>query len=204
MAPHVGRCAKSCWCRSDYNAVNVVFLFLLTAGRDRLTAPPGAVLQSARTPSKCPPAAGAWPEAGCALMFGNDWFQPSGLGEIYLPYVGHISDQAVLLRDGSVMAMGHVKGAWLSSLRKRSRVTRACRNLNTLFRNIAGRQRATICTHLIRHPDVPELPAGHASGSAFARWARAGLINARVLERKTLPERLLLFARSSRRAMPAR
>ena len=31
-------------------------------------------------------------------------------GEIYLPYVGHVAEQAVLLRDGSVMAMGHANG----------------------------------------------------------------------------------------------
>jgi len=77
-------------------------------------------------------------------------------GEIYLPYVGHLAEQAVLLRDGSVMAMGHVSGAAFELEEPQLRNARL-RNLNTLFRNIAD-DNVTICTHLIRHPDVPELP----------------------------------------------
>ena len=77
-------------------------------------------------------------------------------GEIYLPYVGHLAEQAVLLRDGSVMAMGHVSGAAFELEEPQLRNAHL-RNLNTLFRNIAD-DNVTICTHLIRHPDVPELP----------------------------------------------
>jgi type IV secretion system protein VirB4 len=77
-------------------------------------------------------------------------------GEIYLPYVGHISDGAVLLRDGSVMAMGHVGGIAFEMEDPAMRNARL-RNLNTLFRNIAD-DNVAVATHLIRHPDVPELP----------------------------------------------
>ena len=77
-------------------------------------------------------------------------------GEIYLPYVGHISDDAVLLRDGSAMVMGHVRGTAFELEEPMMRNSRM-RNLNTLFRNIAD-DNVNICTHLVRHPDVPELP----------------------------------------------
>jgi type IV secretion system protein VirB4 len=77
-------------------------------------------------------------------------------GEIYLPYVGHIAENAVLLRDGSVMAMGHIEGAAFELENFEMRNARL-RNLNTLFRNIADNN-VIISTHLIRHPDVPELP----------------------------------------------
>ena len=77
-------------------------------------------------------------------------------GEIYLPYVGHVAEQAVLLRDGSVMAMGHAGGTAFELEEPEMRNARL-RNLNTLFRNIAD-DNVNICTHLIRHPDVPALP----------------------------------------------
>ena len=41
-------------------------------------------------------------------------------GEIYLPFVGHIADDAVLLRDGSICAMGQVAGVPLSWKRRHS------------------------------------------------------------------------------------
>ena len=86
-------------------------------------------------------------------------------GEIYLPYVGHVSDQAVLLRDGSVMAMGRADGIAFELEDPAMRNAR-CRTFNTLFRNIAD-DNITVCTHLIRHPDVPELPPSRFR-SAFA------------------------------------
>ncbi len=87
-------------------------------------------------------------------------------GEIYLPYVGHVSDQAVLLRDGSVMAMGHLSGMAFELEEPIMRNAR-CRNFNTLFRNIAD-DNVLLSTHLIRHPDVPELPPGRFQ-SSFSR-----------------------------------
>jgi hypothetical protein len=46
-------------------------------------------------------------------------------GEIYLPYVGHLTEQAVLLRDGSVMAMG-LPPARHSNWRSPRSAMRAC------------------------------------------------------------------------------
>ncbi len=87
-------------------------------------------------------------------------------GEIYLPYVGHIADQVVLLQDGSVMAMGHVSGMSFEMEEPDMRNARL-RNLNTLFRNIAddncGYQHA---------PDPPSRCAG-AAGDAVPLRVRA-------------------------------
>src|SRR5580692_10515201 len=88
-------------------------------------------------------------------------------GEIYLPYVGHLAEHAVLLRDGSVMAMGHAAGAPFELAEPEMRNARL-RTLNTLFRNIAD-DNIIIGTHLIRHPDVPALPRA-TFRSGFAAW----------------------------------
>lgn len=87
-------------------------------------------------------------------------------GEIYLPYVGHVSDRAVLLKDGSVMAVGRVDGMAFELEDPAARNARA-RAFNTLFRNIAD-DNIAIYTHLVRHSDVPELPQ-QKFRSAFAR-----------------------------------
>ncbi len=80
-------------------------------------------------------------------------------GEIYLPYVGHLSDQVVLLEDGSVMAMAHVRGLPFEMEDVAIRNAR-CRAFNTLLRNIAD-DSVSICAHLVRHNDVA-LPPGAA------------------------------------------
>ena len=98
-------------------------------------------------------------------MLGVDGFGERS-GEIYLPYVGHVADNAVLLRDGSVMAMGHVDGMAFELEEPVMRNAR-CRNFNTLFRNIAD-DNVLISTHLVRHADVPELPPSRYR-SEFAR-----------------------------------
>lgn len=99
-------------------------------------------------------------------------------GEIYLPYVGHIADNVVLLRDGSVMAMGHVQGVPFELEETAIRNGRK-RNLNTVLRNIAD-DNVTVYTHLIRHPDVPELP-GTQFRSEFSRNLHRAF-NERVLK----------------------
>ena len=104
-------------------------------------------------------------------------------GEIYLPYVGHVSDQAVLLQDGSVMALGRIDGVAFELEDPAMRNAR-CRTFNTLFRNIAD-DNITIHTHLVRHPDVPELPPARFR-STFA----AGLD--RTYRSRVLEERLYL------------
>lgn len=78
-------------------------------------------------------------------------------GEIYLPYVGHLSDQVVLLEDGSIMAMANVRGLPFELEDVAIRNAR-CRAFNTLLRNIAD-DNVSICAHLVRHNDVPSPPA---------------------------------------------
>lgn len=89
------------------------------------------------------------------MMFGDGGFTERS-GEIYLPYIGHVSDNVVLLRDGSVMAMGRIDGVAFELEDPDMRNAR-CRNFNTLFRNIAD-DNVVLFSHLIRHPDVPDLP----------------------------------------------
>ena len=86
-------------------------------------------------------------------------------GEIYLPYVGHIAKNVVLLRDGSVLAMGHVRGVPFELEVPAMRNARA-RAMNTVLRNIAD-DNVTISTYLVRHSDIPELP-GTQFRSPFA------------------------------------
>ncbi|EJC74953.1 type IV secretion/conjugal transfer ATPase, VirB4 family [Rhizobium leguminosarum bv. trifolii WSM2012] len=78
-------------------------------------------------------------------------------GEIYLPYVGHLSDKVVLLEDGSMMAMAHVGGLPFELEDVAIRNAR-CRAFNTLLRNIAD-DNVSICAHLVRHNDVLPPPA---------------------------------------------
>lgn len=71
------------------------------------------------------------------------------LGEIYLPYVGHLSDQVMLLEDGSVMAMAHFPGI-ISELEDETSRNARYRALNALFGDIAD-DNVTICSHFVRH-----------------------------------------------------
>ena len=91
-------------------------------------------------------------------------------GEIYLPYVGHIADKALLLRDGSVLAMGQISGIAFEMEDPAMRNARL-RNLNTLLRNIAD-DNVAISTHLIRHTDVPELPEAQFHSEFAAKLDR--------------------------------
>lgn len=75
----------------------------------------------------------------------------------------------MLLRDGSVLAMGHVKGVPFELEEPAVRNGRK-RNLNTVLRNIAD-DNVTVSTHMIRHPDVPDLPETDFR-SDFARKCR--------------------------------
>jgi type IV secretion system protein VirB4 len=103
-------------------------------------------------------------------MRGNSGYSERS-GEIYLPYVGHIADQVVLLRDGSVCAMGHVAGVPFELEEIDMRNARL-RLLNTVFRNVAD-DNVTLSTHLIRHGDVPELPATRFRSRFAAELDRA-------------------------------
>ncbi|WFS70135.1 VirB4 family type IV secretion/conjugal transfer ATPase (plasmid) [Agrobacterium leguminum] len=86
-------------------------------------------------------------------------------GEVYLPYIGHISDQVVLLEDGSILAMAHIDGLAFELEEVEIRNAR-CRAFNTLFRNIAD-DNVSIYAHLVRHNDVTAPPARQFR-SAFA------------------------------------
>ncbi|MDE3116493.1 MAG: type IV secretion system protein VirB4, partial [Pseudomonadota bacterium] len=70
-------------------------------------------------------------------------------GEIYLPYVGHIGPQTLLLEDGSVLAMARLDGVPFELEDHEVRNGRL-RTLNTLFRNLAD-DNIALTTHLVRH-----------------------------------------------------
>nr|WP_012476030.1 VirB4 family type IV secretion/conjugal transfer ATPase [Rhizobium rhizogenes]ABW33681.1 rcorf124 [Rhizobium rhizogenes] len=80
-------------------------------------------------------------------------------GEIYLPYVGHLSDHVVLLEDGSILTMAHISGLPFELEEVEVRNAR-CRAFNTLFRNIAD-DNVSVYAHLVRHNDVPVPPVRH-------------------------------------------
>ncbi|OYV41668.1 MAG: hypothetical protein B7Z75_14845, partial [Acidocella sp. 20-57-95] len=67
----------------------------------------------------------------------------------YLPYIGHIGPQTVLLESGALLAMGHVEGQAFELADHALRNARL-RLLNTTYRNLAD-DNVTIHTHLIRH-----------------------------------------------------
>ena len=75
----------------------------------------------------------------------------------YLPFVGHISAQAVLLETGGLLAMAHVQGPPFELADHAARNARL-RLMNTVYRNMAD-DNVAIYTHLIRHKDeTPETP----------------------------------------------
>lgn len=86
-------------------------------------------------------------------------------GEIYLPYVGHLSEHVVLLEDQSMMMMAHIRGMPFELEDVEMRNAR-CRTFNTLLRNIAD-DTVSIYVHLVRHNDVPS-PPPRRFRSAFA------------------------------------
>src|SRR5579871_6620155 len=84
----------------------------------------------------------------------------------YLPYVGHVGPQTVLLDSGALMAMARIEGLPFELADHAARNARL-RLLNTLYRNIAD-DNVTLYTHLVRHiADAPE--ASKQFRSHFAR-----------------------------------
>ncbi len=75
----------------------------------------------------------------------------------YLPYIGHIGRQILLLENGALLAMAHVEGEAFELADHAARNARL-RLLNTLYRNLAD-DNITIHTHLIRHANLAEMPA---------------------------------------------
>src|SRR5271168_2889481 len=89
-------------------------------------------------------------------MFGDNGRSERGADK-YLPMIGHIQPEIVLMGDGTVLAMAHVEGTAFELADHAARNSRV-RLLNTLFRNMAD-DNVVIYTHLIRHPDLsPEAP----------------------------------------------
>lgn len=86
-------------------------------------------------------------------MLGDSGYSERTAGR-YLPYVGHIGPQTILLDSGALLAMAHVEGSPFELAANSVRNARL-RLLNTLYRNLAD-DNVTIYTHLIRHPDLAE------------------------------------------------
>ncbi|WP_234729610.1 VirB4 family type IV secretion/conjugal transfer ATPase [Acidocella facilis] len=85
----------------------------------------------------------------------------------YLPYVGHIGPQTVLLDTGALLAVAYIEGQPFEMADHAARNARL-RLLNTVYRNIAD-DNITIYTHLVRRADTsPELPRRFRSGFAIA------------------------------------
>ena len=83
----------------------------------------------------------------------------------YLPYIGHIGPQTVLLEDGSLLAIACVAGHPFELEDHGDRNARL-RLLNTVYRNLAD-DNVTVYAHLIRHADHQSHAAGNFR-SAFA------------------------------------
>ena len=76
--------------------------------------------------------------------------------EPYLPYLGHVRPDVVLLEDGSLLAMGALHGL-PHELAAEDERNAAARLLNSLWRNIAD-DTLTIGAHFVRHKRVDSLP----------------------------------------------
>ena len=85
----------------------------------------------------------------------------------YLPYIGHIGPQTVLLEDGSLLAMAHIAGHPFELEDHADRNARL-RLLNTLYRNLAD-DNVTVYTHLVRQTDTEP----HATGDFRSKFAAA-------------------------------
>ena len=95
-------------------------------------------------------------------------------GELYLPYVGHIGPETVLLEDGSLLAMAQVSGVPFE-LEDHAQRNAKLRALNTLFRNIAD-DNVAIYSHLVRHP-ADDIAGAHRFRSHFAEELDAAYRN---------------------------
>src|ERR1700740_2611497 len=92
-------------------------------------------------------------------------------GLTYLPYIGHIAEDVVLLRDGSLLAMGAAEGVAFEMEEPAIR-NAPKRDLNTLLRNIAA-DNVTLAPHLVRHTDLEDRPAGRFRSPFAAELDRA-------------------------------
>jgi type IV secretion system protein VirB4 len=99
-------------------------------------------------------------------MLGDSGHSERGASK-YLPYLGHVGPQTVLLENGSLVAMARVQGHPFE-LEDHSDRNARLRLLNTLYRNLAD-DNVTVYTHLIRHADQQT----HVAGSFRSGFAAA-------------------------------
>jgi type IV secretion system protein VirB4 len=101
--------------------------------------------------------------------------------EKYLPFIGHVDCQTLLLQSGALLAMAHVEGQPFELADHAARNARL-RLLNTVYRNLAD-DNVTIHTHLIRHANIaPESLRKFRSrfGSALAKSYHAAVLEKRL------------------------
>ena len=96
----------------------------------------------------------------------------------YLPMIGHIRPEIVLMGDGAVLAVAHIEGTAFELADHAARNSRV-RLLNTLLRNMAD-DNVVIYTHLIRHPDLSVEAPRHFRSKFGAMLNRA--YNSTVLD----------------------
>jgi len=92
-------------------------------------------------------------------------------GEIYLPYLGHVGPQTVLLEDGSLLAMAQLDGVPFE-LEDHSIRNGRLRLINTVLRNIAD-DNIALYSHLVRWP-IAEAAEPPSFRSRFAADLDAG------------------------------
>jgi type IV secretion system protein VirB4 len=97
------------------------------------------------------------------FLSASGWSERSA--EDYVPFVGHVRDDAVLRTDGSVMGMLRLAGVPFA-LEDHARRNARHRFRNAVLRNIAD-DTLTVVETMVRHDGVAPLPSG-AYRSAFA------------------------------------
>jgi type IV secretion system protein VirB4 len=113
-------------------------------------------------------------------MFGDNGRTERG-AEKYLPFIGHVNGQTLLLQSGALLALAHVEGQPFELADHAARNARL-RLLNTVYRNLAD-DNVTIYTHLIRHADI-------ATASQRKFRSRFGAALATSYQRAVLNNRL--------------
>ena len=86
------------------------------------------------------------------------------LPELYAPYVGHVTNDVVLLNDGSLMAMVRLQGAPFELVAPLVRKNRALA-LNDLLRRLPV---DAVTIHLVKH-EVTETQTPPECGTAYGR-----------------------------------
>ncbi|MCF3948262.1 VirB4 family type IV secretion/conjugal transfer ATPase [Acidiphilium iwatense] len=115
-------------------------------------------------------------------MWGSTGWAERGADE-YLPYQGHVRPNVLLLDNGSVLATGEMPGVPHELADEAERNT-GIRTLNGLWKNIAD-DNVTICTALVRHQRVDDLPrAGYpnAFSAALDRAYRQRVLAGRLYQ----------------------